>query len=78
MSWTLKKKLRVQARSRGGRWCRWTLKLATQSRRDQEEGGGAGLETDILLSLQQFFPNGGATDIVFVTLFCTAVGTAFA
>ena len=28
-----------------------------------------------LLSLQ-LFPNGGATDIVFVTLFCIAVGTA--
>ena len=30
----------VQARSRGGRWC-WTLTY-TGSRRDQEEGGGAG------------------------------------
>ena len=30
-----------------------------------------------LLSLQ-LFPNGGATDIVFVTLLCTAVGTAIA
>ena len=28
-----------------------------------------------LLSLQ-LFPNGGATDIIFVTLFCLAVGTA--
>ena len=28
-----------------------------------------------LFSLQ-LFPNGGPTDIVFVTLFCTAVGTA--
>ena len=26
----------------------------------------------------QLFPNGGATDIVFVTLFCMAVGTAIA
>ena len=26
--------------------------------------------------LLQLFPNGGATDIVFVTLFCIAVGTA--
>ena len=26
----------------------------------------------------QLFPNGGATDIVFVTLFCIAVGTAIA
>ena len=30
------------------------------------------------LLLLQLFPNGGATDIVFVTLFCTAVGTAIA
>ena len=30
-----------------------------------------------LLSLQ-LFPNGGATDIVFVTLFCIAAGTAVA
>ena len=30
-----------------------------------------------LLSLQ-LFPNGGTTDIVFVTLFCIAVGTAIA
>ena len=30
-----------------------------------------------LLSLQ-LFPNGGATDIVFVTLLCIAVGTAIA
>ena len=30
------------------------------------------------LLLLQLFPNGGATDIVFVTLFCIAVGTAIA
>ena len=30
-----------------------------------------------LLSLLQF-PNGGATEIVFVTLFCVAVGTSIA
>ena len=51
---------RVQARSRGGRWC-WTINLQgpgeikrrevvldhqlTGSRRDQEEGGGAGPST---------------------------------
>ena len=28
--------------------------------------------------LLQLFPNGGATDIVLVTLFCIAVGTAMA
>ena len=47
--WTLTKKLdfhlRIQARSRGGRWC-WTPADADQVsplRRDQEQGGGAGL-----------------------------------
>ena len=30
------------------------------------------------LLLLQLFPNGGATDIVFVTLFCIVVGTAIA
>ena len=30
------------------------------------------------LLLLQLYPNGGATDIVFVTLFCIAVGTAIA
>ena len=29
------------------------------------------------LLLLQLFPNGGATDIVFVTLFCPAVGLAW-
>ena len=35
-----------------------------------------GLKVGLLLL--QLFPNGGATDIVFVTLFCIAVGTAIA
>ena len=30
------------------------------------------------LLLLQLFPNGGATDILFVTVFCIAVGTAIA
>ena len=41
-----------------------------EPRRDQEQGGG--------LLLLQLFPNGGATDIVFVSLFCTAFGRAIA
>ena len=40
--------------------------------REVELGSGVGL-----LSLQ-LFPNGGATDIVFVTLFCATAGTAIA
>ena len=62
------------------------------SRRDQEKGGGLdrqvspeeirsrevelGLKVGLLLL--QLFPNGGATDIVFETLFRIAVGTAIA
>ena len=37
-----------------------------------------GLRVGLLLVLLHLFPNGGATDIVFVTLFCIAVGTAIA
>ena len=35
-----------------------------------------GLRVELLLL--HLFPNGGATDIVFVTLFCIAAGTAIA
>ena len=44
-------------------------------RRDHEQGSGAGLQIWTSFS-HQLFPNSGATDIVFVTLFRTAVGTA--
>ena len=54
----------------------WTLTkswtIICGSRRDQEEGGGAGPRR-LLLPL---FLNSCATDIVFVTLLCTAVETA--
>ena len=66
----------------------------TESRRDQEEGGELDSHEEVIpeeiknrevvlglrvgLLLLQLFPNGGATDIVFVTLFCIAVGTAIA
>ena len=60
MSWTLKK--RFDAFAGPGEIKR------REPRRDQEQGGG--------LLLLQLFPNGGATDIVFVTLFCIAAGTA--
>ena len=66
VSWTLTKKLyfhlRVQARSRGGRWC-WTLKKAQKRSR---AGGGAGLRKLDCLLLHLFL-NSFATDIVFVT-----------
>ena len=35
-----------------------------------------GYKEKVGLLLLQLYPNGGATDIVFVTLFCIAVGTA--
>ena len=61
----------------------------TESRRNQEEGGELDSHEEIKrrevelglrvgLLLLRLFPNGGATDIVFVTLFCIAVGTATA
>ena len=34
-----------------------------------------GYKEKVGLLLLQLYPNGGATDIVFVTLFCIAVGT---
>ena len=65
-----------------------------ESRRDQEEGGELDSHEEaspeeiksrevvlgwrVGLLLLQLFPNGGATDIVFVTLFCIAFGTAIA
>ena len=66
----------------------------TESRRDQEEIGELDSHEEVSreeikstevelglrvgLLLLQSFPNGAATDIVFVTLFCKAVGTAIA
>ena len=69
-------------------------KRQTESRRDQEEGGELDSHEEVIpeeienrevvlglrigLFLLQLFPNGGTTDIVFVTLFRIAVGTAIA
>ena len=66
----------------------------TESRRDQEEGGELDSHEEVIpeefktrkvvlglrvgLLLLQLFSNGEATDIVFVTLFCIAAGTAIA
>ena len=53
----------TQKRSRAGRWS-WAI---------EREGGGGGREKErVGLLLLQLFPNGGATDIVFVTLLCIA------
>ena len=67
---------RVQARSRGGRWA--GLSRRSQPRGDQEQGGALVLGLRVGPLLLQLFPNGGATDIVFMTLFCIAAGTAIA
>ena len=58
--------LRVQARSRGG----GGAGPSREPRRDQEQGGGAGLRKLDNLLLQLFL-NSFSTDIVFVTLLCT-------
>ena len=76
MSWTLTKKL--DAFAGPGEIKRREVVLDPQvspeeiQSREVELGLRAGL-----LSFQ-LFPNGGATDIVFLTPFCIAVGTAIA
>ena len=77
MSWSLTKKLdfhlRVQARSRGGRWS-WTLKLAEKRSRT----GRWSWALNVRLLLLQLLLNSSAPDIVLVTLLRTAVETAIA
>ena len=55
---------------------RWTLTKEASPEEIKRREVVLGLRVG-LLSLQ-LFPTGGATDIVFVTLFCIAVGTAIA
>ena len=50
--------------------------LDPQVRPEEIKGREMELGLRVGLLLLQLFPNGGATDIVFVTLFCIAVGTA--
>ena len=76
VSWTLTKKLNAFAgpgeiKTRGMVLDRQVSPEEIRSR-EVELGLKAGL------LLLQLFPSGGATDIVFVTLFCIAVGTAIA
>ena len=80
MSWTLTKRLdlllRVQARSRGGR--EGGAGPSRESRRAQEQGGGARLRK-LDNFLLQLFLSSCATDIVLVTApLCTAVEAAIA
>ena len=85
--------MRVQARSKGGRWT-LTKKLGTfagpgeimrrevvldpQVSPEEIKRREVELGVKVGLLLLQLFPSGGATDIVFVTLVSIAVGTATA
>ena len=61
----------------GGRW--WTLTgPSREPRRDQEQGGGAGLRNWTSFASVVLLLNSCATDIVLVTLLSTAVETAVA
>ena len=55
----------------------WTLRKKLAQKRSRAGRWCWARERVGLLS-PQLFPNGGATDIVFMTLFCIAVGTAIA
>ena len=66
-------RFRVQARSRGGRWC-WTLKSAQKRSR----AGRWGWAQKVGLLLLRLFLNSGAADIVLVTRSSTAVERAIA
>ena len=54
---------------------RWTSSQLRQPRREQEEGGGAGVRK-LDNHLLQLFLDSCSTDIVFVTLLRTAAETA--
>ena len=57
----------------------WTLKKKLAQKRPRAGRWCWTRERErVGLLLLQLFPNGGATDIAFVTLFCIAVGTAIA
>ena len=56
----------------------WTLRKKLAQRRSRAGRWCWARERESWTSLLQLFPTGGATDIVFVTLFCIAVGTAVA
>ena len=53
----------------------WTLTKKLAQKRSRA-GRWSWARERVGLLLLQLLPNGGATDIVFVTLFCIAVGTA--
>ena len=76
MSWTLKK--RLDAFAGPGEIKRREVVLGPQVSPEEIKSRKVELGLRVGLLSLQLFPNGGATDIVFVTLFCVAVGTAIA
>ena len=76
VSWTLTKKL--DAFAGPGEIKRKEVVLDPQVSPEEIKSREVVLGLRVGLLLLQLFPNGGARDIVFVTLFCIAVGTAIA
>ena len=76
VSWTLMKKLDIFAGP--GEIKRREVVLDPEVSPEEIKGREAELGLRVGLVLLQLFRNGGATDIVFVTLFCIAGGTAVA
>ena len=76
MSWTLTKTLGVFAGP--GEIKRRKVVLDPQVSPEEIKSMEVELGLKVGLLLLQLFPDGGATDTVFVTLFCIAVGTAIA
>ena len=73
MSWTLSKKLDSFAGP--GKIKRREVVLDPQVSPAEIKSREVELGLKVRLLLHQLFPNSGATEIVFVTLFLTAVGT---
>ena len=76
VSWTLKKMLDASAGP--GEIKRREVVLDHQVSPEEIKSREVELGLRVRLLSLQLFPNGGATDIDFVTLFCIAVGTAIA
>ena len=76
VSWTLTKKL--DAFASPGEIKRREVVLDLEASPEEIKSREVELGLRVGLLSLQLFPNGGATDIIFVTLFCIAVGTAIA
>ena len=76
VSWTLAKKLDAFAGPGENKWREVVLNPQVRPEEIKSREVELGLRVGLLLL--ELFPTGGATDIVFVTLFCISVGTAIA